>query len=74
MLLINIFGGITRCDIVAEAFVKVKESKGIDLPVSFRLVGTNEAEGRKILEKVGIKTFNTMDDAVSHAVDLTGTP
>lgn len=74
VLLINIFGGITRCDIVAEAFVKVKESKGIDLPVSFRLVGTNEAEGRKILEKVGIKTFNTMDDAVSHAVDLTGTP
>jgi succinyl-CoA synthetase beta subunit len=69
-LLINIFGGITRCDVVAEAFVQVKESRGIDLPVSFRLVGTNEAEGRKILEKVGIKAFNTMDEAVRHAVKL----
>lgn len=72
VLLINIFGGITRCDVVAEAFVKVKESKGIDLPVSFRLVGTKEAEGRKILEKVGIKSFNNMDEAIKHAVDLTG--
>ncbi len=72
VLLINIFGGITRCDVVAEAFARVRESKGIDLPVSFRLVGTNEAEGRAILEKVGIKTFNAMDDAVRHAVELTG--
>jgi succinyl-CoA synthetase beta subunit len=72
VLLINIFGGITRCDVVAEAFTGVRESKGIDLPVSFRLVGTNEAEGRAILEKVGIKTFNTMDDAVRHAVELSG--
>jgi succinyl-CoA synthetase beta subunit len=70
VLLINIFGGITRCDTVAEGFVRVKESKGIDLPVSFRLVGTNEAEGRAILEKVGIKAYNTMDEAVSHAVEL----
>jgi succinyl-CoA synthetase beta subunit len=70
VLLINIFGGITRCDIVAEGFVRVRESKGIDLPVSFRLVGTKEAEGRAILEKVGIKTFNSMDDAVRHAVEL----
>ncbi len=72
VLLINIFGGITRCDVVAEGFVKVRESKGIDLPVSFRLVGTMEAEGREILEKVGIKTFNSMDDAVRHAVELAG--
>jgi len=73
VLLINIFGGITRCDVVAEAFVRVRESKGITLPVSFRLVGTNEAEGRAILEKEGIKTFTSMDDAVRHAVELTGT-
>lgn len=70
VLLINIFGGITRCDVVAEAFVRVRESKGIDLPVSFRLVGTNETEGRALLEKVDIKTFTSMDDAVRHAVEL----
>ena len=72
VLLINIFGGITRCDVVAEAFVRVKASKGIELPVSFRLVGTNESEGREILEKEGISTFNSMDEAVRHAVELTG--
>jgi len=71
VLLINIFGGITRCDVVAEAFVRVKENKGIELPVSFRLVGTNESEGRAVLEKEGIKTFNSMDEAVRHAVGLT---
>ncbi|MDY6826159.1 MAG: ADP-forming succinate--CoA ligase subunit beta [Bacillota bacterium] len=70
VLLINIFGGITRCDVVAEAFARVKETRGIDLPVSFRLVGTNEAEGRAILQKVGIESFTTMDDAVRHAVKL----
>jgi len=70
VLLINIFGGITRCDVVAEAFSRVRETKGIELPVSFRLVGTNETEGRAILEKAGIKSFTSMDEAVSHAVDL----
>ncbi len=70
VLLINIFGGITRCDVVAEAFVQVKENKGINLPVSFRLVGTKENEGRAILEKAGIKAFTAMDEAVRHAVEL----
>lgn len=70
VLLINIFGGITRCDTVAEGFVRVKENKGIDLPVSFRLVGTNEAEGRAILKKVGIQAFDTMEEAVRRAVEL----
>ena len=69
-ILINIFGGITRCDDVAGAFVQVKDSIGIDIPVSFRLVGTNEAEGRAILDGVGIKAFDTMDEAVRHAVEL----
>jgi len=69
VLLINIFGGITRCDVVAEAFVKVRERKGFNLPVSFRLVGTNETEGRAMLEKTGIKVFSTMDDAVRQAVE-----
>ncbi|MDW7740319.1 MAG: ADP-forming succinate--CoA ligase subunit beta [Bacillota bacterium] len=70
VLMINIFGGITRCDVVAEAFVKTRESKGIDLPVAFRMVGTNETEGRAILEKAGIQAFSSMDDAVRHAVEL----
>jgi len=69
-ILINIFGGITRCDVVAEAFIKVKESRGIDVPVSFRLVGTNEQEGRELLNKVGVNAFQTMEEAVRHVVEL----
>ncbi len=69
VLLINIFGGITRCDVVAEAFINVKNTKGIDLPVSFRMVGTNEEKGRALLEKENIETFSSMDEAVQHAVE-----
>ena len=47
-ILINIFGGITRRDVVAEAFAQVKESQGLIRPI-FRLVGTNEEEGRAVL-------------------------
>ena len=70
VILINIFGGITRCDVVAGAFARVKESRGINLPVSFRLVGTNEEQGRAILERVGISAFHSMEEAVRHAVGL----
>ena len=72
VILINIIGGITRCDVVAEAFAKVKESRRISVPVFFRLAGTNEAEGRAILERIKIKAFRSMEEAVRHAVDLAG--
>ncbi len=70
VILINIFGGITRCDVVAEAFVKVRESRKLDLPLSFRLVGTNEEAGRAILAQAGIQAFTSMEEAVRHAVTL----
>jgi len=69
VILINIFGGITRCDVVARAFVNVKERQGIAIPFFFRLVGTNEEEGRKILEEAGIEVFQSMKEAVSRAVE-----
>ncbi|HHX87317.1 MAG TPA: ADP-forming succinate--CoA ligase subunit beta [Firmicutes bacterium] len=70
VILINIFGGITRCDVVAGAFARVKENRGIELPVSFRLVGTNEEQGRAILERMGVSAFHSMDEAIRHAVGL----
>ncbi len=70
VILINIFGGITRCDVVAEAFVNVKEKWKLDLPFSFRLVGTNEETGRSILARAGIQAFTSMEEAVCHAVML----
>ncbi len=69
-ILINIFGGITRCDDVANAFATVKKSRGINVPVSFRLVGTNEDQGRQILESVGVNAFTTMAEAAQKAVEL----
>lgn len=70
VILVNIFGGITRGDLVAGAFARVKMTRGIGVPVSFRLAGTNEEEGRSILERAGIRAFQSMEDAVRHAVEL----
>jgi succinyl-CoA synthetase beta subunit len=69
-ILINIFGGITRCDDVANAFASVKRKMDIPVPVVIRLVGTNQEKGREILREVGIETFDTMHQAAKKAVEL----
>ena len=69
-ILANIFGGITRCDDVAMAFAKVKESIGIPVPVVIRLVGTNQDEGVRILKEIGIDAYSRVDEAVAKAVEL----
>jgi len=69
-ILINIFGGITRCDDVASAFASVKKKRGIPVPVVIRLVGTNQEKGREILREVGIEAFDTMHEAAQKAVAL----
>jgi succinyl-CoA synthetase beta subunit len=69
-ILINIFGGITRCDDVANAFAYVKKNIGIPVPVVIRLVGTNEDKGREILEEVGIDAYKFMHEAAQKAVEI----
>lgn len=72
-ILFNIFGGITRCDDVARGLVQAVEQTSVDLPIVIRLVGTNEKEGRKILESVsGLTPAETMDEAVQAVVALAG--
>jgi len=68
-VLINIFGGITRCDDVANALVKVKEGMGLPMPVVVRLVGTNEKEGVEILRKNGLEAYQTLDEAARKVVE-----
>lgn len=68
VILINIFGGITRCDDVANAFVKIKKSREISVPVVIRLVGTNEEEGLQILNAEGISAYKSMGKAAQEAV------
>ena len=70
VLLINIMGGITRCDDVAKAILDVQRSLGISKPMVIRLVGTNEEEGRKILAAVNIPSLNSMEEAAAKAVEI----
>ncbi len=65
-LFINIFGGITRCDDVARAIASAPPP----VPTSIRLTGTNEEEGRRILEEAGISAFVDPEAAARRAVDL----
>lgn len=70
VLLVNIYGGITRCDEVAKGIVEAIEEVGISKPIVVRLIGTNEAEGQRILRERGIEVYSEMDDAVKMAVGL----
>ncbi len=71
-IFINIFGGITRCDEVAKGIVQALREVGARKPVVIRLVGTNEEEGRAILEEAGIKAFTDPAEAAKEAVRLGG--
>ena len=70
VLLINIMGGITRCDDVARAILDIQKKMGITTPMVIRLVGTNEKEGQKILAAANIPSLNSMEEAAERAVSL----
>jgi succinyl-CoA synthetase beta subunit len=69
-LLINILGGITRCDEVARAILDIQTRMGIKKPIVIRLVGTNEEEGRRILAKAKIPCLDSMEEAAAKVVEL----
>lgn len=71
VLLVNIFGGITRCDEVALGIIEALKEESHVKPIVVRMLGTNEEEGRRLLLEQGISVFVEMDDAVKTAVDLT---
>ena len=71
-ILINIFGGITRCDDIAKGIIEAKKQMSISVPLVVRLTGTNEEEAKEILTKEGMGTFPTMRDAVKKVVELAG--
>lgn len=70
VLLVNIFGGITKCDDVANAVVEVREKLGLEMPFVVRLVGTKQKEGMAILDKAGMNAFTEMEPAVKRAVEI----
>jgi succinyl-CoA synthetase beta subunit len=69
-ILVNIFGGITRCDDVARGLVTALSMRPVGLPIVVRLTGTNEKEARAILGERNLEAFETMDEAVQKAVEL----
>lgn len=69
-ILFNIFGGITRCDDVANGIVEATSQIDLDRPIVIRLTGTNEEIAVEILKKAGFEALTEMDDAVRQAVKL----
>ena len=69
-IFINVFGGITRCDDVANGLVKALGQIKTDLPLVVRLTGTNEEEGRKILSDFGISATGDMTEGALKAINL----
>ncbi len=69
-VLINIFGGITRCDEVARGIIKSMEDVDTKIPFIVRLVGTNEEEGKQILASANLETADTLQEAAEKAVAL----
>jgi succinyl-CoA synthetase beta subunit len=67
-VLINIFGGITRCDDVARGVLAAIDTLKVTLPFVVRLVGTNEEEGRRILADANLITATSLADAAQKAV------
>jgi len=71
-ILINIFGGILRCDVLAEGVVQAAKKTGITVPVVVRMEGTNIEEGRKILAESGLKLTTAADlkDAAAKVAEI----
>ncbi len=66
--LINIFGGMNRCDLIAEGIVGVLNDSTACVPLAIRLSGTNEEEGRRILRKANLEVHSDLESAIEEAV------
>ncbi|MEW6120348.1 MAG: ADP-forming succinate--CoA ligase subunit beta [Pseudomonadota bacterium] len=67
-VLINIFGGIVRCDVIAEGIIQAVKEVGVQVPVVVRLEGTNADEGRALLAQSGLAILAA--DSLTHAAEL----
>ena len=64
-VLINIFGGILRCDVLAQGVIAAVKELGVPVPIVIRMEGTNVDEGKRLLRESGMKltTADSMDEA-----------
>jgi succinyl-CoA synthetase beta subunit len=73
-VLINVLGGITRCDEVAKGILQAQAESGSQKPLIVRLIGTNQQEGQRILQNAGIHVYGSMEEAASQAVEIVKKP
>jgi succinyl-CoA synthetase beta subunit len=66
-ILVNIFGGIVRCDLIAEGIIQAVRDVGVDLPVVVRLEGTNAEQGKAMLAGSGLSIIAA--DGLTDAAD-----
>ncbi|MHA2035010.1 MAG: ADP-forming succinate--CoA ligase subunit beta [Promethearchaeota archaeon] len=71
-VLVNIYGGITRCDVVAEAIIQALENFKDSPPMVIRLTGTNDKEGIALLNNAGITAYQDVMDAVQKIKEVMG--
>jgi succinyl-CoA synthetase beta subunit len=73
-VLINIFGGILRCDVLAQGVIAAVKELGVRMPIIIRMEGTNVDEGKRLLKESGLNftTADSMDEAADKAVLLAG--
>ena len=73
-VLINIFGGILRCDILAQGVIAAVKELGVPVPIVIRMEGTNVDEGKRLLRESGMQltTADSMDEAAKKVVELAG--
>jgi succinyl-CoA synthetase beta subunit len=73
-VLINIFGGILRCDVLAQGVITAVKELGVPVPIVIRMEGTNVEEGKRLLNESGMNftTADSMDEAASKVVQLAG--
>lgn len=69
-VMINIFGGITRCDDVAKGLIEAMKVIKTDIPIVVRLSGTNAAEGLELLKQTSLPTVSSMSEAAKKAIEL----
>jgi succinyl-CoA synthetase beta subunit len=73
-ILVNVFGGIIRCDMVARSIIEASEEIGLNVPLVVRFSGTNHSEGKQVLDDcdLDVVTASTLSEAGAAIVNLIG--
>jgi succinyl-CoA synthetase beta subunit len=70
VILVNIFGGITRCDDIARGMLEALEQMDVKMPIVIRLIGTNQKEGRRLLEATSLVPASTLEEGAAKAAAM----